>query len=145
MKKLGMALSKSTLFSEHSLSSQLGHLDGPTMATQELRVLTIVQSVLQTASAASLLTCITRLACMLASTSQELMLRLCQASGSTKLDLAAESTLETTCGYLATCSHVLLKTTMSMFPSHQSFSVTGMVQGVTQTSPPRPCVKALGE
>lgn len=58
------------------------------------------------------------------------MLRLCQASGRTKLDPTTESTFKTTCRCLATCLHVLLKTTMLMFTSYQSSSVSGKVLGV---------------
>lgn len=144
-RKPGTESSKNTLFLEPLPSSRHGLSDGHTMVTQELRVHTTAQSELQIASAASLPTCTTRLACSLASTFLEQMLRCSQASGSTKSDPAAVLTLETTCGCLATCLDVLLKTTMWIFPLHQSCLVTGMVQAAILISPLRPCVKERGE
>ena len=57
-------------------------------------------------------TCTTEHASLLALTFQEQFPKSCQASGNSKLDLALESQLETTCGWHAIFSVELPKTTM---------------------------------
>ena len=64
-------------------------------------------------------------------------LRLCQVNGSIKLVLATVLTLEINFGFHDIFSVVLLKITVLMSPLLQSFSLTGMVQVVTQTTQPK--------
>jgi len=108
------------------------------MVTQDLKDHTIVQLEPTCVLEESSPICTTERALLLASISQEPMLRSCQVSGNFRSDHALEFQLVIIFGWRAIFSKELQKTSMSMFPSHQSFSQNGMDRVATLTSLQRP-------
>ena len=95
-----MESSKNILFCKLKTDSPQDHTDGQTLDIQDLKDLSIAQLVVTFASEELLLMLILKHACLLELTSQELMLKLCQDNGNSKLDHALELNLEITCGPL---------------------------------------------
>jgi len=136
-KKLGTELNKNTL-SFLKIPNLLNNpSDGLTMVTPVLKVPTIAPLVQTYRLVVQLLMLIIKLVSMLVSKFLVQTLRLCLVNGSIKLVLVTVLTLEINFGFHDIFSVVLLKITVLMSPSHQSFSLIGMVQDATQTTQPK--------
>merc|ERR1712226_1082476 len=111
MKNLGSESNRNSRSLAPLISSRSGRLDGHLMDTQAHRDPTTAQLVPMSALDESSQTHITVPASQLESTFPVPMLRLCQASGSSRLDLAPVFPSEITFGWRAIFSPVSLRTT----------------------------------
>lgn len=95
-----MELNKNTLSYQFKTNSLLAHMDGQMLDIQELKDLSIALLEVTYASEELLLMLIIKHAYLLDLIFQELMLKLCQDNGNSKLDHALVFNLEITCGPL---------------------------------------------
>jgi hypothetical protein len=100
MKSHGLESSKNTLFYKLKTDLPQDHMDGQTLDIQDPKDHSIAQLVVTFASEELLQMLILKHACLLELTSQELMLKLCQDNGNSKLDHALVLNQVITCGLL---------------------------------------------
>lgn len=129
-----MELNRNTLFCKLKIDSLLDHMDGQALDIQETKDHTIAQQEVMFALDVLSLMLITNVVFMLDLKFLELMPRLCQDNGSSKLDQLKVSKLEIIYGLLDIYLTDVLKNTTCLLVMNQKSSQIGMVQDVTPIS-----------